>query len=196
MSENNKNLQGEKTLLLLKHDSIQRGLIGKIIERFENIGLKIIAMKMVWADEERAASHYPLDEEWAKKVFEKTKKGYDSQGKKMTYQTPLELGETIQSWNKTFLSEGPVIALVLEGPHAVELSRKIVGNTEPRQALPGTIRGDFASIESYEIADAKKRVMRNLIHASDSPENAEKEISIWFSKNELFSYKKELDKHF
>ena len=185
----------EKTLIILKHDSIQRGLIGNIISRFENIGLKVLAMKMVQADDKKAGEHYTLDETWAKGIYDKTKKGYEKDGKKFEYRDHMHIGETIQGWNKNFLKEGPVIAAVLEGPHATELGRKIAGNTEPRQALPGTIRGDFASIESYAMADDKKRVLRNLIHASDTPENAEREINIWFSKEELHAYSKDLDKH-
>ena len=186
----------EKTLVLLKPDAIQRSLTGKIISRFEDIGLKIVAMKMLWADEKQALNHYPLDEEWAKNVFEKTKKVYDKDGKKMEYKDHLDLGKTIQNWLTIFLREGPIVALVIEGPHAIELVRKMVGSTEPRQSLPGTIRGDYASIESYALADTKKRVLRNLIHASDTPENAQREIKVWFSDNEIHSYKKELDKHF
>ena len=88
-----------------------------------------------------------------------------------------------------FLTQGPVVAIVLEGHHAIELARKLIGNTEPRQALPGTIRSDFASTESYPLADTKSRVLRNLVHASDSIENAKREISLWFSPEELHSYK-------
>lgn len=186
----------EQTLVLLKHDAIQRNLVGKIIERFENTGLKLVAMKMVWADDKIALSHYPLDENWAKAVHDKTKKVYDESGKKWPYKDHLHMGKTIQSWLTSFLKEGPVIALVLEGPHAVEITRKIVGNTEPRQASPGTIRGDFAMVESYALADDKQRVLRNLIHASDSAENAKREISVWFDNAELHKYTKELDKHF
>ncbi|PIN93994.1 nucleoside-diphosphate kinase [Candidatus Pacearchaeota archaeon CG10_big_fil_rev_8_21_14_0_10_31_24] len=186
----------EKTFIIVKHDAVQRGLIGTIISRFENIGLKILAMRMLQADDEKAKAHYPLDEEWAKQIYEKTKKGYEKDGKPFTYKDHIHIGETIQSWLRNFLKEGPVIAIVLEGPHAVELARKIVGSTEPRQALPGTIRGDFASIESYALADEKKRVLRNLVHASDTPQNAEREINVWFTKEELHVYKKDLDKHF
>ncbi len=186
----------EQTLVLLKHDSIQRGLIGKIIERFENSGLKIVGMKMVWADSKLAEKHYPLDETWAKNVFEKTKKVYDEIGKKFPYKTHMEHGKTIQSWLTNFLKEGPIMALVIEGPHAVEIIRKLVGSTEPRQAQPGTIRGDFAMVESYTMADNKKRALRNLIHASDSPETAKREISVWFNNEEVHKYTKELDKHF
>lgn len=186
----------ERTLVLLKPDAIQRSLTGKIISRFEDSGLKIVALKMLWADEKQALNHYPLDEEWAKNVFEKTKKAYDKENKKLEYKNHLDLGKTIQSWLTTFLREGPIVALVIEGPHAIELVRKMVGSTEPRQAPPGTIRGDFASVESYTLADNKKRVLRNLIHASDTLENAKKEIKVWFNDNEIHSYKKELDKHF
>lgn len=186
----------EQTLVLLKPDAVQRSLIGKIITRFEDAGLKVAAMKMVWADEAKAKKHYHLDEEWAKNVFTKTKAGYDKEGKKMPYKDHMELGQTIQAWNMTLLRSGPVLAFVLEGPHAVEIVRKMVGSTEPRQALPGTIRGDFATLESYALADVKKRVLRNLIHASDSVDNAKREIALWFSKDEVHKYSKELDKHF
>ena len=186
----------EQTLILLKPDAVQRSLIGKIISRFEDTGLKIMAMKMVWADEKLAKSHYFLDEDWAKKLYEKTSSAYEKEGKKMKWKTHLELGKDIQFWNMSFLRECPVIALVLEGPHAIELVRKIVGTTEPRQSLPGTIRGDFASVESYAVANPLNRVLRNLVHASDSTETAKREIPLWFSNEDLHSYKKDLDKHF
>ncbi len=186
----------EQTLVLLKHDAVQRNLAGKIITRFEETGLKLVGMKMVWANDKLALTHYPLDEEWAKGVHDKTKKVYDEKGKTWPYKNHIEMGKTIQGWLVTFLKEGPVIALVLEGPHAVEVARKIVGNTEPRQATPGTIRGDYAMIESYALADDKKRVLRNLIHASDTTENAKREIGVWFNNSELHKYSKELDKHF
>ena len=186
----------EKTLVLIKPDGVQRSLIGKITSRFEDSGLKIRAMKMVHASEEQARKHYPLDKEWAKSVYEKTKKVYDKEGKPLEYRDHMHLGETIQSWLIKFLKESPIIAMVLEGPHSVELTRKIIGSTEPRQAAPGTIRGDFASVESYMLADSKKRVLRNLIHASDSVENAKREIETWFSQEEIHSYSKDLDKHF
>jgi len=177
----------ERTLVLIKPDGVKRGISGKIISRFEDSGLKIIALKFIWADEELAKNHYYLDEEWAKGVYEKTKKNYDKEGKKFPYKNHLEVGKQIQSWNMDFLTEGPVIAIVLEGPHAIELARKMIGSTEPRSSLPGTIRSDFASIESYPVADANKRVMRNLVHASDSVESAKREINLWFSPEEIHS---------
>ncbi|MEM3374415.1 MAG: nucleoside-diphosphate kinase [Candidatus Woesearchaeota archaeon] len=149
----------ERTLVLLKPDAVQRGIIGNIITRFENAGLKIVGMKMVWVDEDFSKKHYS---EHINKPFYK----------------PLE----------AFITEGPVIAMVLEGIHAVEVVRKMVGSTEPRKALPGTIRGDFAH-HSYEYADKKGIAIKNLIHASDTIENAKKEISLWFNDDELHSYK-------
>lgn len=177
----------ERTLVLIKPDAVRKAISGKIISRFEDAGLKIIAMKMIWADQNLAENHYFLDENWAMSVYEKTKKNYDKEGKEFPYSDPLDVGRTIQEWNKKFLMEGPVIAIVLEGPHAIELTRKMVGSTEPRSSAPGTIRGDYASIESYPVADAQKRVMRNLIHASDSVETAKREISLWFSAEEIHS---------
>jgi len=186
----------EKTLVLIKPDGVVRSLVGEIISRFEKTGLKIIAMKMLWADEELAKKHYILEESWAKATFERTKATKEKEGKTMPYKDHMDFGKTIQQWNANFLREGPVIALVLEGPHAVEIVRKMVGTTEPRQSPPGTIRGDYAMIESYTLSDEKKRVLRNLVHASDSVETANREITVWFSPKEIHSYKKDLDKHF
>jgi len=186
----------EKTLVLIKHDGVIRSLIGKIISRFEETGLKIVGLKMLWADEELAKKHYKLDPEWAKNVFEKTKITREKEGQPFPYKDSMEFGSLIQQWNADFLKEGPVVAIVIEGPHAIEIVRKMVGNTEPRQAPPGTIRGDYAMVESYALANDKNRTMRNLVHASDSKETADREIPLWFSPKEIHSYSKELDKHF
>lgn len=185
----------EQTLVLLKPDALQRSIVGRILTRFEDAGLKIMGVKMLHASEELAKKHYHLDEEWAKQVYEKTKAFYDKENKNFPYKDHLDLGKTIQRWNMNFLREGPVIAVVLQAPHVVEIIRKMVGSTEPRQASPGTIRGDFALAESYAVADAKKRVLRNLIHASDTAANAQREIALWFDNKELHTYTKELDKH-
>jgi nucleoside-diphosphate kinase len=186
----------EQTFVLLKPDAVQRNLIGKIIARFEDSGLKIAGMKMVQPDADLAGKHYILDEEWAKKLYVRAKETYEKEGKKLNYKDHLEMGDAIRSRNMHFLQEGPVVAIIIEGPHAIELVRKMVGHTEPRQAVPGTIRGDFASVESYTLSDSKGRVIRNLIHASDTVENAKREIALWFNKDEVHDYKKDLDKHF
>lgn len=186
----------ERTLVLLKHDSVVRSLIGKIITRFEETGLKLTAIKMIWPDEHLAKNHYFLDAQWAQNVFDKTKAGYERDNKPFPYKDAMQLGEQIQRWNMNFLREGPVVAIVIEGPHAIEIVRKMVGSTEPKSSPPGTIRGDFAMIESYAVADKQGRVLRNLIHASDSTVSADREIALWFQSNEIHSYSKDLDKHF
>lgn len=185
----------ERTLVVLKPDTVARNLVGEIITRFERTGLKITGMKMVWVDEAFAKKHYFLDEQWAKNVYDKTKKTKEANNEPFPYKDHMEYGGMIQGWNATFLREGPVVALVFQGPHAVEIVRKMIGSTEPRQATPGTIRGDYAMIESYTLANTKERVLRNLVHASDSPETAEREIALWFTKQELHNYSKDLDKH-
>jgi nucleoside-diphosphate kinase len=183
----------EKTLVLLKPDAIKRHLVGRILQRFEETGLKIVAMKMVWADKKLAEKHYPLDETWAQGVYDKTVAAYKKENKPVDFKDHIELGKRIQAYNMDFISEGPVIAIVLEGFHAVELVRKLVGSTEPRQSAPGTIRGDFTSISSYAVADSLKKAVRNLIHASDSVENAKREIAVWFSPKELHEHKTHAD---
>ena len=183
----------EQTLVLLKPDAVKKNIVGKIISRFEETGLKIVAMKMVWADSELAKNHYVLDEIWAKGVFEKSKSSAEKENRPMKYKGHMEMGKAIQSQNMKFLTESPVIAIVFEAPHAIEIVRKMIGSTEPKQAAPGTIRGDFASIESYAVADANNRVAKNLVHASDSKENAKREIAIWFSPKELHSNYKTLN---
>jgi len=149
----------EKTFVAIKPDGVQRGFVGKIIERFENAGLKIIGMKMRWIDPDFAKQHYKA---LVKKDFYKN----------------LE----------KFITEGPVVALVLEGIHAVETVRKIVGPTEPKTAAPGTIRGDLAH-HSYAYADKKGISVKNIIHASGTKKEAEEEIKLWFSIDELYEYK-------
>ncbi len=186
----------EKTLVLLKHDTISRGLIGKIITRFEDIGLKIIAMKMILPDENLAQNHYFLDEEWAKAVFDKTKASYEKDSKTFPYKSHMDFGKQIQSWNMNFLREGPVISMIIEGPHSIEIVRKIVCSTETKSSAPVKIIGDFAMTESYAVADKKSRVLRNLIHASDSIKSSEREIALWFKPAEIQSYKKDIDRHF
>ena len=176
----------EQTLVLVKHDGVARSLVGEIIKRFETLGLKLCALKMAWADEKLAENHYKATKEWIKSVAEKTRKGFAERGINLK-ESDEEIAERIRKWNKQYLREGPIVAIVLEGPHAIELIRKLVGHTEPRQALPGTIRGDFG-YESYALGDYKQRPIRNLVHASSSKEEATREIGLWFRKDEIHSY--------
>jgi nucleoside-diphosphate kinase len=154
----------ERTLIIFKPDSIQRGLIGRIMGRFEDVGLRIVGMKMVRPDYDQFHHHY-----------EKIGKMISRRGEEV-FKVTLEM-----------MSSGPVILVVLEGIEAVSLVRKMVGNTEPKSALPGTIRGDFAHM-SYAHGDANKVGIPNLIHASGDKDEAELEINHWFKKEELFDY--------
>ena len=178
----------EQTLILIKPDGVQKQLIGEIIKRFEESNLKICAIKMVWPDEELARKHYPLDEEWAKLAFEKTKKSAEEDGREIPFSDYMEFGTTLQNWLVNFITESPIIAMILKGPNAIKSVRDIVGATEPSKAEKGTIRADFASEEDYEKANSVGRALRNLIHASDSIENAEREISVWFDEPEIHDY--------
>lgn len=178
----------EKTVVLVKHDGVQRGLIGEIIKRFEQRGLKIAALRMLQADEGQAEKQYKLTPEWIQKLGDNTRKTMEARG------TPIkeaneQIAKKVQKWLKSYLTEGPIVAMVFEGYHAIEIGRKIVGHAEPRQALPGTIRGDF-SVDSYELADSKGRPTRNVVHASGNREEAENEIKIYFKNNEIFDYAK------
>ena len=178
----------EHTLVLIKPDGVQQKLIGKIISRFEDTGLKVVGMKMVWPDEKKAREHYPLDEDWAKSAFTKSKESAEKNKEKFYFNDHIEFGKFVQNGLVDFIQENPVVALVLEGTHAIEIVRKMVGATEPRSAIPGTIRADFASIESYVNANLGRRAVRNLIHASDSLINANREIATWFDKKEVHRY--------
>ena len=106
----------------------------------------------------------------------------------MKFKDHMDFGKTLQKYLVNYITESPIIAMVIEGPHSIEIIRKMLGSTEPRQAAPGTIRSDFSSTESYELADKEQRAVKNLVHASDSVENAKREISVWFSKEEIQDY--------
>jgi nucleoside-diphosphate kinase len=187
----------EKTLVVLKPDAVKRGLIGEIIKRFENVGLTIVAVKLLTAKKDLVEKHYPNDREelWLG-IGQKTLDNYkdldmdpkDSLGT----DDPKEIGKMVRVWLMDYIMEGPVLAIVLSGPHAVELVRKLTGHTLPLVSLPGTIRGDFSFDSSY-LANSSKRPIKNLIHASGNKEEAEYEIPLWFTKEEIHEYKRSAD---
>ncbi|MCH7492768.1 nucleoside-diphosphate kinase, partial [Patescibacteria group bacterium] len=146
----------EKTVVLLKPDTIKRGLVGEIISRFEKAGFKFIAMKMVWVDKDMVAKHYPSDKEYLTSVGEKTIKSYEEYGRdpdeELGTKDAHEIGKMVRGWNMEFLSSGPVVALLIQGLHAVDAVRMMIGNTLPRFAEPGTIRGDY-SVDSPILAN-------------------------------------------
>lgn len=183
----------ERSLVLLKPDAVQRGLIGEIISRFEKKGLKIAAMKMVWPSKELAARHYDLPEAAARALGERTLATYAERGEKHKFSDPMEVARDIMKRLERYLSAGPIIALVIEGAHAIAHIRKIRGGVNPLGADIGTITGDY-SIDSYFIADLDERAVRTLVHASGSVEEAENEIKIWFEEEEIFDYDLAIEK--
>ncbi len=184
----------EQTLVVIKPDGVMRGLTSTILERFEKVGLKLVAAKMVKVSRELAEKHYPHDREelWSG-IGQKTLDNYEAMkvdAKEMLGTNDAkEIGAMVRVWLLDYIAEGPVFAVVLEGAHAVELVRKICGHTLGISALPGTIRGDFSYDSSY-LANTGKRAIKNLIHASGNVEEAEYEIPLWFTKEEIVSYKR------
>ena len=173
----------ERTLVLVKPEGVKRALIGKVIGRFEDTGLKVTALKMLLPNRDIAGRHYPLDEEWYTNAWKKTEKGPEFK------ETPLQLGERVRSWLIENLISGPVVAMVIAGNDAIASVRKIVGATAPNRADPYSIRGMY-STDSYDLADTRKRVVRTIVHASDSVPTAEREIKVWFTDNEISDYKR------
>ncbi len=175
----------ERTLVILKPDTVQRAIAGEIITRFERVGLKIIGMKMMIPEMELLRNHYPDD--LIPIVGNKTKEDWDNYGVEYS-ESVEEIGKMIVEATRDFMKSAPVIAVVLEGGHAVEIVRKMVGNTGPKDSLPGTIRGDYAHL-SLGRASLQKKGAANIVHASGSVKEAEQEIKMWFDENELFAYK-------
>ena len=174
-------------MVVVKPDGVQRGLVGEIIKRYERLGLKMTAIKMLVADGDFIEKHYTLDPQWRRITGEKTIKGYQAKGLTPPSMDPLEITAKILANGRKFMTSGPVIAMIWQGAHAVKIVRKITGGTEPLTSDPGTIRGDFV-LDSYEMSDSDDRCVRNLVHASGSPEEAEMEIKHWFKEEEVISY--------
>lgn len=181
-------LKKERTLVIIKPDGVQRTLIGEIIRRYERMGLKFVAMKMMVPSAAHVEKHYNLDPNWKRIVGEKSIEAYQKKGLKPPSMDPLKLGDKVIAGLKKYFVSGPVVAMVLEGAHAVKIVRKMTGGTEPLSSDVGTIRGDFV-LDSYQMADTDGRAVRNLIHASGSVEEAQNEIKHWFKKEEIIEYR-------
>lgn len=183
----------ERTVLIVKPDGVKRGLVGEIIRRIETRGLKIIALKMLAADEKKAHDHYPNTEDWIKGMGLKTLENYEKYGKDPIKEVgtadALAIGNMVAKWNVDYLTSGPMVAILIEGIHAIDMVRKIAGATIPAKADPGSIRGDY-SVDSPTLANTDKRAIRNLIHASSDPGEAAHEINHWFAKYEIHDYKR------
>ena len=178
----------ERTLVIVKPDGVKARIVGEVISRLERLGLKIIGIKMVRATEEQMAGFYPSDEEWFRSVGNKSIKSYQEMNmdirKDMGTDDPVQVGKMVKQWLVSYMTETPIVLIVVEGNHAIDVVRKMVGHTLPYMAAPGTIRGDY-STDSPDLANKEKRAIRNLVHASDSPESAAREVSYWFKDYEL-----------
>ncbi len=186
-------MKNEKTLILIKPDGVKRGLIGEIIRRIEQRGLKIIALKMFQATREQIDDHYPKDLKWISRLGEKTLGTYEKYGidpvKKLGTDKADEIGKMVRKWIIDFMVSGPMVKIVVQGVHSVDMVRKICGNTLPNLAEMGTIRGDY-SVDSPVLANSGKRGVHNIIHASETQEEAAHELEYWFSPEDIFEYKR------
>ena len=178
----------ERTLVIIKPDGVQRTLVGEIINRYERIGLKLVAIKTVVSSKEHIEKHYTLDPNWRRVTGEKTIASYKKKGLKPPSDDPLKITAVILENLKKYMTSGPIITMIWEGAHAIQIVRKITGGTEPLTSDVGTIRGDFV-LDSYQLSDSDNRSVRNLIHASGSVEEAEMEINHWFKKDEIIDYR-------
>ena len=193
MKERLQKMLGERTLVLIKPDAVMRGLIGVIYQRFEQAGLKIVACKMVFPTRKLLDGHFPKSEEWIRGMGEKTLETYREYGIDpvdiLGTADALAIGQKIKEWNYRYLTLGPVMVIALEGIHAVDTVRKLIGHTLPYKASPCTIRGDF-SINASDLANVVGSACKNLVHASGTTEEAEQEIANWFSSAELLAWQR------
>lgn len=183
----NKHLREERTLVIIKPDGVQRTLVGEIIGRYERLGLKLVGMKMFIPTEDEIEAHYSIDPGWKETVGNKAIESYKKKGMTPPSTDPIEVGNRVVAGLKKYITSGPVIAMVWQGAHSVDIVRKITGGTEPRTSDVGTIRGDYM-LDSYQMADTDGRAVRNLIHASGEISEAEAEIKLWFTDDEVKDY--------
>ena len=174
----------ERTLVLIKPDVLQRQLVGEILSRFERKGVKLTAMKMLNATREQVGEHYIDDEGYLIETGEKARKGAIARGEDVTGWNSLEQGKKVRQRNINYLTCGPIIAIVFEGFGVISQVRKILGSASPADGDIGTIRDDY-SLDTYALADSIDRSTMTMLHASDSVENAERELKIWFKESEI-----------
>lgn len=179
-------LRRERSLVIIKPDAVTRHIVGELITRFERKGLKIVAMKMVWPDQKITERHYTDSEEWVMDTGQRTYDSYVKKGVEPAAE-PRELALRVRRMLMESLMVGPVVVMVLEGAHVIETVRRMRGATSPQNADVGTIGFDY-SVASYELSDAGEYPVRNIIHASDSVENAGREMDIWFKADEILDY--------
>lgn len=186
LSKNMEKTQKERSFVIIKPDGLQRSLMGEIIKRLERTGLKLVAMKMMFATEDQCWEHYNKDDAWFLEKGTITVKNREEKGLPVEKEA-IEYGKDIMRGNVSFMTCGPIIPMIWEGNQAVAIIKKIVGGTEPKSSDVGTIRGDL-TIDSYDLANMDGRAVRNLIHCSDQTDEAEREIKVWFNENEILKY--------
>lgn len=182
----NKKPHQERTLVILKPDAVQRSLMGEIVKRIEQTGLKFTAMKLTLPAEEQLIKHYNKDDEWFLSKGNRIIEDLKQQGRPIEKE-PIEYGKDIISMMVTYMRAAPVLVMIVEGNQAVAVVTKLAGSTEPATSDVGTIRGDY-TIDSYGHASFENRGVRNLIHCSDSLKEAEREIGLWFTDKEIMQY--------
>lgn len=179
--------------MMIKPDGVRKGLIGEIISRLERRDMKIVALEMFQPTLEQMDEHYPKDDAWVKRLGEKTFKTYEKYGldPKADYGDvdEFEMGKLVRQWLVDYMVSAPLVRMVIQGIHAVDMVRKITGPTLPYLAEMGTIRGDY-SADSPLLANKEKRAVMNLVHASETPAEAAHEIEHWFGKSPIYSYKR------
>jgi nucleoside-diphosphate kinase len=189
----NKNPKEERTFVMIKPDGVKKGLIGEVIRRFEQRDLKVVAIEMFQPTREQIDNHYPNDLIWLTRLGDKTLSTYDKYGfdamEDFGTADPKKIGPEIRNWLIDYMISAPLVKMVIEGSHAVDMVRKICGPTLPNLADMGTIRGDF-SVDSPAVANAEKRAVANILHASETPEEALHEIEHWFGNKSIYSYKR------
>lgn len=179
----------EQTFVMLKPDALQRSLVGEIIERIERTGLKLVGMKMIHPDEKTLLEHYGKDDTWYYPKGVKRIEFLKAAGKRIDEgRGPIEFGKDIIRGVLKYMQASPLVAMVWEGNQAVTIVKKIVGSTDPTASDVGTIRGDY-QLDSYSLSDSEERGIRNLIHCTDQVSEAQREINIWFTPQELHNYR-------
>ena len=182
----------QQTVILVKPDGMRKRIVGDVITRFERVGFKLVAMKLVWVDREHVGKHYMDEKEYLTSVGQRTLDDYQKFGldpnESLGMNDAYEVGKFVRNANMDALSSGPLVAMIWEGVDAIQICRKMVGSTNTSVAIPGTIRGDYsADLPIY--ASMQKRPIRTLVHTSGNIQEAEFEKKLWFHEKEIFDYK-------
>lgn len=181
----------ELTFLMIKPDGVRRGLVGEIIRRIERVGLKVVALKMIQPQRKRVDDHYSKAKVWINRLGEKTLATYAKYGfdplKELGTDDPKKIGPMVRKWLIDFMSSGPLVAVAVKGIHAITMIRKLAGPTMPSDAPLGSIRGDF-SVDSAAAANRDRRAVYNVVHISETEQEAHHEISHWFGGEPIHDY--------